>query len=191
MSNRVIEGRAVSNEPWYKNYRAMMDRCYREKAANYPQYGGRGIKVCPGWHHIEIFEAWALDNGYKPGLTLDRIDPDGDYTPTNCRWATPKQQANNRIGGVDAHYYRSPEEASEAWNRRADNVENLEKQAEGLEMIRDGLETQMNLTKHRLKHLKEMKKTETKEYISLTAAFKTQTYWFKEADKALNGDLHF
>ena len=96
LSNRVIEGRAVSTEPWYKNYRAMMDRCYREKAANYPQYGGRGIKVCPGWHHIEIFEAWALENGYKPGLTLDRIDPDGDYTPTNCRWATPKQQANNR-----------------------------------------------------------------------------------------------
>lgn len=96
LSKRVIEGRAVSTEPWYNNYRAMMDRCYREKAANYPQYGGRGIKVCPGWHHIEIFEAWALENGYKPGLTLDRIDSDGDYTPANCRWVTPKQQANNR-----------------------------------------------------------------------------------------------
>ena len=64
-------------------------------------------------------------------------------------------------------------------------------QAEGLTMIRDGLESQMNLTKHRLKHLEEMKKTETKEYVSLTAAFKSQSYWFKEADKALNGDLHF
>ena len=121
-----------------------------------------------------------MDDRY-PRPKCDRIDA---YEVVCTNW-------NCIIGGVDAHYYRSPEEASEAWNRRADNVENLEKQAEGLEMIRDGLETQMNLTKHRLKHLKEMKKTETKEYISLTAAFKTQTYWFKEADKALNGDLHF
>ncbi len=64
-------------------------------------------------------------------------------------------------------------------------------QAEGLTMIRDGLESQMNLTKHRLEHLEEMKETETKEYVSLTTAFKFQSYWFKEADKALNGDLHF
>lgn len=97
---RIAEGKTFYNQPWYNSYRSMMDRCYREKAANYSNYGGRGIKVCEEWHNIENFEKWAKESGYKEGLTLDRLDTNGDYAPDNCRWATRKQQANNRRNTV-------------------------------------------------------------------------------------------
>ena len=92
---RIAKGKTFYDKPWYSSYRSMMDRCYREKAANYPRYGGRGITVCDEWHYIDVFGRWAEANGYKPGLTLDRINPDGNYEPSNCRWATNKQQARN------------------------------------------------------------------------------------------------
>lgn len=97
---RLIEGRAFYKEPWYNSYHSMMDRCYREKAKNYPFYGGRGIAVCPEWHNIEAFEKWANESGFQKGLTLERKDVNGDYCPKNCMWATKKQQANNRRNTV-------------------------------------------------------------------------------------------
>ena len=83
-------------EPWYNSYRSMMDRCYRESAANYKYYGGRGIDVCEEWHDINSFKDWIATSEYQPGLTLDRIDSNQGYTPSNCRWASMKQQDNNR-----------------------------------------------------------------------------------------------
>ena len=101
---RLIKGRSFYKEPWYGSYRSMMDRCYREKANNYKQYGGRGIKVCDEWHSIESFEQWVKMSGFVHGMTLERRDVNGDYCPKNCTWTTAKGQANNRRNTVYLEY---------------------------------------------------------------------------------------
>lgn len=72
----------------------MKQRCKNKHGPNYKYYGGRGIKVCAKWD--ESFDAFITDMGPANGLTLDRIDNDGDYEPNNCRWATMKEQRANR-----------------------------------------------------------------------------------------------
>ena len=75
----------------------MKKRCYSENEIGYENYGGRGITVCDEWkNNFEAFYNWAIENGYKDGLTLDRKDNDGQYCPENCKWSTVKEQANNR-----------------------------------------------------------------------------------------------
>lgn len=80
----------------YRIWRGMIQRCYSPKNDSYGRYGARGIVVASEWRDFAAFQAWAKAHGYAETLSIDRIDSDGNYEPSNCRWATDREQQRNR-----------------------------------------------------------------------------------------------
>lgn len=94
--NRTVHG--FSGKRIYRIWKKMKSRCHNPNDPDYQKwYGSQGIKVCDNWRYcFQAFYRWSICHGYKNTLSIDRIDPTGNYEPSNCRWATAKQQANNK-----------------------------------------------------------------------------------------------
>lgn len=90
------DGRTIKFKNIINVHSLMIRRCYRPKSTSYINYGGRGITVCESWHSIESFISWAINNGYRKGLSIDRINNDGNYEPANCRWVNQNIQNINQ-----------------------------------------------------------------------------------------------
>ncbi len=107
----------MSDTKLYRVYRGIKRRCYKDKCTGYNNYGGRGIKMCQEWKESpKKFFEWALENGYKEGLSIDRINVNGDYEPSNCRWVTPEVQANNTRANKIVKY-RGKEHTYAEWDK--------------------------------------------------------------------------
>ena len=94
-----------SRHKLYIRFDGIKKRCYNKKDKDYKNYGGRGIKICDEWlNDYTKFHEWALNSGYKKGLTIDRINNNGNYEPNNCRWITNKEQQRNTRNNVFLTY---------------------------------------------------------------------------------------
>lgn len=104
LANEACTTHGLSYTKEYAIWKNMLRRCENPKEKRYKDYGGRGISVCKEWHDIETFYKWTKDSGYKEGLTIDRIDVNGNYEPNNCRWATQKEQVNNERRNIKVEF---------------------------------------------------------------------------------------
>ncbi|MCG2321552.1 hypothetical protein K4T56_06395 [Staphylococcus epidermidis] len=146
---KVNHGRykhGYSDSKLYRTWCNMKSRCNNERSKDYSRYGGRGIKVCEEWSNDFVaFHNWAINNGYKENLTIDRIDVNGYYEPNNCRWVSMKEQSVNKentltiaFKGKEKHISELSEElnipASTIWYRYKNNIPiDLDKSIEQLD----------------------------------------------------------
>lgn len=98
--HRTVSGTVNADSRLYEIWRGVKKRCLNPKCKDYPDYGGRGIRLCNEWLSFPVFATWAWEHGYAVDLSIDRIDVNGNYCPDNCRWASYlERRLNQRITG--------------------------------------------------------------------------------------------
>ena len=115
----------MTNTTLFHIWSTMKQRCYYKKKDGYAHYGGRGITVCDEWKNdFMTFYNWAMSNGYSDDLSIDRIDVNGNYEPSNCRWATIEEQSNNKRY---SHYitYQNETLTIAQWSKRLGLPDNI------------------------------------------------------------------
>lgn len=100
----------------YLIWKHMLNRCYSPDGDGYNLYGGRGVTVCDEWHDWGHFKEWAIRSGWKEGLSIDRIDVNGNYFPDNCRWTDMRGQSNNKRNNLLLSYMGATKTVAE-WSR--------------------------------------------------------------------------
>lgn len=152
----------ISYDRLYKIYQGMKERCYNKNKSNYKNYGGRGIVICDEWlKDYKTFKKWALNNGYSNNLTIDRIDNNGNYEPNNCRWATFKQQQNNKRNNHYIEYNgetKTLKEWSEYYNLNVDTLRSRLKRGLSFEQ---SIQEKVPIIRTK-KYKRKLKKTNTK-----------------------------
>ena len=108
-SDSPSSGKILLNGTWVR----MRHRCSSSIGPDAKNYHDKGIRVCDEWNSYKIFREWALANGYKPGLSIDRIDPDGNYEPGNCQWITVAENSEKMHRDRDAKFARLEQQNSD------------------------------------------------------------------------------
>lgn len=139
VDNPVSRKHGATGSHLYMIYHGMRARCYNPNNDDYKHYGGRGIKICDEWQDYETFQSWALRNGYVDGLTIDRIDVNGDYCPNNCRWITMDEQKANKRNTVYVTAFGETKRLVEWAKEYGMKYQTLEKRIKNGWLIEDAL----------------------------------------------------
>lgn len=105
ISKQIHTTHGQCNTRLYKIWQGMKRRCYNPHEIRYNRYGGKNVSLCEEWaSDFAAFADWAMNNGYNDSLSIDRLDPHGNYSPSNCRWVTVIEQANNKTNNLCIEY---------------------------------------------------------------------------------------